>query len=477
MFKLASGSQKRDGTSSILKKKNSLNITGPTNMVHKVHVDMEFNWTGVDPSTAFEIIKKLGDGAYGVVYKARHIETLYVLAVKVVLAGKNIDDLKKEIDILKKCRNNNIVSLYGCCAKDGYLWILMDYCGYGSVTDFLKVYNKPLTMEEIVAIIYNVLQGLTYLHSRGIIHRDLKSGNILLSESGEVKIADFGVSSQLGALNHANTIIGTPLFMSPEVLDGQKYDYSADIWSLGITVIEMSDGTPPHSGENLMRSMMLIASGPPPTLIDTTRWPSDYNNFIARCVKKNPEQRPKAADLLLDPIFSNKDCKAIISELISKHKSQLPLDQQQAVENNIPTMPSSPLMPTMHSSSNLVHSNSKDDIRSKDTSPIFSSPKNFLNVADQNPVIADLKTELSKLKTQLEDLRKQRKEYYEMRELLIMQQASQTQLRDTLESTDTTPVDESYTNKTFKELGLEWWDLKKKIDITTNTIQSSKNRS
>jgi len=193
---------------------------------HNVHVDLDFTWTGEDPNHAFKIIKKLGEGAYGAVYKALHQDTGLTVAIKKVklIGGKHAkDEIKKEIDLLKKCRHFNIVSYWGCCFHENELWILMDYCGVGSVLDLIGDNDKPLKLknikeEQIGAVLASVVKGLVYLHSRGIIHRDIKCANILINDKGEAKIADFGVAASLCSETDSNlSVIGTPLWIAPEV--------------------------------------------------------------------------------------------------------------------------------------------------------------------------------------------------------------------------------------------------------------------
>eukprot|EP01104_Vermistella_antarctica_P011315 TRINITY_DN314_c7_g1_i1.p1 TRINITY_DN314_c7_g1~~TRINITY_DN314_c7_g1_i1.p1 ORF type:complete len:817 (+),score=277.80 TRINITY_DN314_c7_g1_i1:241-2451(+) len=306
-------------------KADAFAISAPSNFVQKVHVDDDYNWSGEDPSKTFEVTDKLGEGAYGAVYKGIHRETGFVVAIKELNITENLDEIKKEIDILKKCRNDLVVRYFGCCYKEEKLWILMDYCGAGAVCDIykkIKPVHKTFIEDEIAAIIVSVLEGLVYLHSIGTIHRDLKSGNILINSEGDIKIADFGVSAELGNAVKATTTIGTPLFMSPEVIDGSKYDSQADIWSLGITAIEMADGVPPHFDEHIMRAMFQISSGDPPTLKTPADWSDNFNDFLRQCLCKDPEQRPTAATLLSHPFIietlDSKDSSAIVRGLLRK---------------------------------------------------------------------------------------------------------------------------------------------------------------
>jgi serine/threonine protein kinase len=206
-----------------------------------------------DPTTKFEILELLGEGSYGTVHKAKIRADGSVVAVKILSmeGAENEEELQNELEILRKCVHHSVVSYFGSYRKAGDLWIAMEYCGTGSVRDLLdalKYYTNgeegtPLEEEQIAAILVGTLRGLEYLHSNRMIHRDIKSGNILLTESGGCKLADFGVSAQLQkTLSKRKTLIGSPYWMAPEVIREELYDGRADIWSVGIIAIEMAQG-------------------------------------------------------------------------------------------------------------------------------------------------------------------------------------------------------------------------------------------
>merc|ERR1712137_707333 len=296
-------------------------ITEPLHVEHKLHVDENLNWTDAN---SLQLLNKLGEGAYGIVYRALHVPTNTELAIKTVPISEDSEestDILKEIDILKQCRHDNVVSLYGCVFSENSLWIIMDYCSVGSVKDFMKHSPRSFTEKEISAVIYYVLRGLSYLHSISIIHRDLKSANILLTDSGEAKIADFGVSYQVSnTLAKKTTVVGTPLFMAPESLDGGDYSEKADIWSLAITAIEMHDGQPPHNDEHIMRAMLLITQNDPPTLSDPSSVSPEFNHFLERCLKKESKERATAEELMKDPFIANGDHQITLMEMIREFK-------------------------------------------------------------------------------------------------------------------------------------------------------------
>lgn len=193
-----------------------------------------------DPTQRFEILSKLGEGSYGAVYKANDKHDGSIVAIKVVeIDSDDTGILIKEINILKQCSCKYIVQYKGSWRHNNSIWIVMEYCSGGSICDLMAICERTLNEYQISAVMALALQGLHYLHvdSRKI-HRDIKSGNLLLTHTGECKLADFGVSAELSTtLSKRKTVIGTPYWMAPEVLQSQEYNHKADIWSLGITCI------------------------------------------------------------------------------------------------------------------------------------------------------------------------------------------------------------------------------------------------
>jgi serine/threonine protein kinase len=300
-------------------------ISVPYNVIRTAHVTPNFNWEIKNPLEIFIFEKEIGKGAYGSVFKAIFKETQYPVAAKKIQFEKQqaADDVRKEIDILKTCNHPNIVNYYGCMVsnikiedKSGFLlpeenenslWILMDYCAAGSIKDFIQKTKNPLNEIQAAYVLSQSLQGLQYLHSLKIIHRDLKCANILLTEDGVAKIADFGISTKLdGATSaKAKTLIGTPYWMAPEVMS-ESYNHKADIWSLGITAIEMVEGEPPNYDLKPFQIMIKLPNDPPPTLKSPQNFSENFNDFISQCLQKIPEKRPSAQTLLKHPfILSN----------------------------------------------------------------------------------------------------------------------------------------------------------------------------
>ena len=201
------------------------------------------------PEDLFELLEQLGKGSYGAVYKARHRPSGTIVAVKVIpLSGEDeegLEDIRREIAVLRECVHPNVVRYFGSFMGTEYLWIVMEHCGGGSVRDILSASNRPLREAQIAYLCGETLKGLVYLHSIFKVHRDIKCSNILLTESGGVKLADFGVAAQLTrTMSKRNTFIGTPHWMAPEVIQESRYDGKVDVWALGISAIEMAEVQP-----------------------------------------------------------------------------------------------------------------------------------------------------------------------------------------------------------------------------------------
>jgi len=252
-----------------------------------------------DPELLFDIIQPLGEGAYGSVYKALDKRDGELVALKIMPMDSDNGSLEKEVRIMQKCKSPYIVNFRGIWLKDDNIWLAMEYCGGGSVLDIMKAMDITLTEEQICVIMKETLKGLYYLHQERLIHRDVKAGNILLNHKGQCKLADFGVSTNLEhTQDQAKTVIGTPYWMAPEVLKGNTYDAKADIWSLGITSIEMAKGRVPHCEKAPLQALFVIPKSPPPTLPPEEDWNDDFRDFIALCCTMEPEKRPTAAQLL-----------------------------------------------------------------------------------------------------------------------------------------------------------------------------------
>jgi len=274
--------------------------------------------TESDPEDLFELIELLGEGNYGQVFKALYKQTGSTVAIKIVPVSTDIESLRKEISILKQCKSPYIVQYFGSYLKESDLWLVMEYCNAGSVSDLIQITKRTLTELEIASICHAVLKGLEYLHDTKKIHRDIKAGNILLDHLGNAKLADFGVSAQLiNTYSKKNTLTGTPYWMSPEVLAHSNYNKKTDIWSLGITAIEMAEGLPPYHHLHFMRAMLVIQTKPAKGLTQPEKWSPEFNKFVSRCLTVDLRMRPSAKELLLDPFIAKSRGPILLSELVA----------------------------------------------------------------------------------------------------------------------------------------------------------------
>ncbi|XP_055631948.1 serine/threonine-protein kinase mig-15 isoform X14 [Toxorhynchites rutilus septentrionalis] len=270
-----------------------------------------------DPAGIFELIEVVGNGTYGQVYKGRHTKTGQLAAIKVMdVTEEEEEEIKLEINVLKKYSNHrNIATYYGAfikktsAGKDDQLWLVMEYCGAGSVTDLVKSTKGQSLKEEWIAYICReILRGLSYLHTNKVIHRDIKGQNVLLTDNAEVKLVDFGVSAQLDkTIGRRNTFIGTPYWMAPEVIACDEnrdatYDNRSDLWSLGITALEMAESQPPLCDLHPMRALFLIPRNPPPRL-KSKKWSKKFHGFIDTVLVKDYHQRPYTEQLLKHPFI------------------------------------------------------------------------------------------------------------------------------------------------------------------------------
>lgn len=276
--------------------------------------------SNIDLEEVFTLVEKLGEGSYGSVWKAIHRKTENTLAIKRVPIENDIEDLIAETNFLKSCASPYIVKFYGSFLdkKRRELWIVMEYCGAGSISDLMNITGKTLTEDQIAVVCQAATKGLAYLHGQRKIHRDIKAGNILLNDQGEAKLADFGVAGQLSTIVHnKKTVIGTPFWMAPEVIHETGHDYKCDIWSLGITAIEMAEGKPPYSNIHPLRAMFVIPTRPPPRLSEPEKWSPEFNDFIAKCLVKDPNQRVSSTELQQHPFLLKAKSPAVCRELIN----------------------------------------------------------------------------------------------------------------------------------------------------------------
>ncbi|KAK4598857.1 hypothetical protein RGQ29_016058 [Quercus rubra] len=296
-----------------------------------------------DVSTKYELLNELGKGSYGAVYKARDLRTSELVAIKVISLSEGeegYDEICGEIEMLQQCSHPNVVRYLGSYQGEDCLWIVMEYCGGGSVADLMNVTEEPLEEFQIAFICRETLKGLAYLHSIFKVHRDIKGGNILLTEQGDVKLGDFGVAAQLTrTMSKRNTFIGTPHWMAPEVIQESRYDGKVDVWALGVSAIEMAEGLPPRSAVHPMRVLFMISSEPAPMLEDKEKWSLLFHDFVAKCLTKEPRQRPTASEMLKHKFIEK--CKFGPSAMLPKIERAKEFRASMAfqAQNLAPTLP------------------------------------------------------------------------------------------------------------------------------------------
>lgn len=283
-----------------------------------VNIDCE-----TDPESIWNSIGNLGEGSFGMVQKVEHKDTKKLAAAKVIPVKyeEELEDFVVEVNILTDCKHPGIVELVGAYFYKSQLWVMLELCEGGAVDDVLIELEAGLSEPQIVSCTNQLTEGLICLHANGIIHRDLKAGNVLLKADGTVKLTDFGVSAKNAKLtDKRDTFIGTPYWMAPEVVlcensKDKPYDYMSDIWSFGITLIELAETNPPYSDMHPMRVLFKIPKALPPVLTEQSKWSNEFHQFLALCLKREPNERTTAKGLAEHPFIKGKTDKGPVRDL------------------------------------------------------------------------------------------------------------------------------------------------------------------
>uniref|UniRef100_A0A8C2KKL3 non-specific serine/threonine protein kinase n=1 Tax=Cyprinus carpio TaxID=7962 RepID=A0A8C2KKL3_CYPCA len=336
----------------------------------------------INPEEIWEIVGELGDGAFGKVYKAQNKQTGILAAAKVIdtKTEEELEDYMVEIDILASCDHQYIVKLLDAFYYESKLWILIEFCAGGAVDAVMLELERPLTEPQIRVVCKHTLEALAYLHENKIIHRDLKAGNILFTSDGDVKLADFGVSAKnTKTLQRRDSFIGTPYWMAPEVVmcetsKDRPYDYKADIWSLGVTLIELAQIEPPNHEMNPMRVLLKIAKSEPPTLAAPSRWSPEFSDFLRKALDKNVDNRWSALQLLQHPFVSNVMDNKPLRELIAEAKAEVFEEFEEGKEEEEEEEPESqPVVPGHKRALSDTSVGSSEDERQYQNTPTLES--------------------------------------------------------------------------------------------------------
>ncbi|XP_050676365.1 serine/threonine-protein kinase 10 isoform X2 [Leptidea sinapis] len=328
-----------------------------------------------DPAEYWDMIGELGDGAFGKVYKAQHKVTGQLAAAKMCMLDHEDDlsDFTVEIDILSECRHPNVVELHEAYFIDNKLWMLLEYCDGGALDSVMSELEKGLSESQIAYVCREMCRGLEFLHSRRVIHRDLKAGNVLATMTGGVKLADFGVSAKnKSTLQKHDTFIGTPYWMAPEVVlcetfRDNPYDFKVDIWSLGITLIEFAQMEPPNHEMTPMRVLLKIQKSEPPTLEQPSRWSKTFNDFISKALVKDPEKRPTSSELLKHEFVCGELDSKPLRELLLEYRAEVV--EEELLDDDAEEHRSSQMQMEMEDDSTSVRSADTPDIKMSEAAP------------------------------------------------------------------------------------------------------------
>ncbi|XP_061099071.1 serine/threonine-protein kinase PAK 6-like isoform X1 [Conger conger] len=277
-----------------------------------------------DPRCYLENFVKIGEGSTGVVCIAREKHGGRQVAVKMMdLCGQQRRELLfNEVVIMRDYRHKNVVEMYKSALVDEELWVIMEYLQGGALTDIVS--ETRLNEEQIATVCEGVLQALAFLHTQGVIHRDIKSDSILLSLDGEIKLSDFGFCAQISKdIPKRKSMVGTPYWMAPEVISKIPYGPEVDVWSLGIMVVEMVDGEPPYFDETPLVAMKKLRDEPSPTVRSVHKISPMLTDFLGRMLTRDPQQRASAAELLEHPFLLQAGSPRCLVPLVEMHRKRM----------------------------------------------------------------------------------------------------------------------------------------------------------
>lgn len=288
-----------------------MEISSPKDFQHVVHVDKDFNWSILDGSNVQDVFKQInliGEGGFGSVYEMEHIQSGIHFAGKSIkeeaMTKQNKNALAKEIDLLRKITSPFTVKYYGTIMWNDMPMILMQLCDRGSLRDIMDSKKITFSENQISVIMHDILCALVFLHNKHhILHRDIKAANILITSKANVMLTDFGVSRQFDAAKTMKTVscCGTPCWMAPEILNDDKYTFPADIWSTGITAVELAEGEPPYNDLQYTRALIEISTHGFPGFKKGSKYTKEFVDFVNACTNMDPNTRAKPEELLQHP--------------------------------------------------------------------------------------------------------------------------------------------------------------------------------
>ena len=343
-----------------------------------------------NPEDLFTLLYPIGNGGFGKVYKAMHNSSKQIFAIKIIDYTKGSEEDKSNISFNYKSiqqetalmrlvnKSDYIIKYYGSyySRESNTIWLILEYCSAGSAVDLMLAMGRTLSEVEVATIMEMVLKGLIYIHELDLIHRDIKGANIMLSEDGYAKLGDFGIGIQMTDDEYRTSKKGSPHWMSPQVILNKNYDTKTDIWSLGITCLELVEGEPPFADLNPDEVMSQIANNPPKAedIIDAKEHTDEFIDFVNLCLELNPKKRPSANKLIKHPFIEKLSKKnKYLKELIVSHIDEVEkfrIDKEEY----------------LNSKENLEDENFKDNVESENSIHIKNSYSVGNNINNNNSI-------------------------------------------------------------------------------------------